>query len=794
MVSAAGHPLDPAAELARANLAQEAFDIFCDWLYGWKRTSHRLSTEDRQAIKDWTPVPPALNRAFAAEDTAAVILHHLTRPEHAGRAWIERERDRLLASKPLPPKTFYKTFPTLAAAPGAADGPVVVGPYTVLEQLSRGDTAGMGLVYKAELPAGGKGNPHLALKVVRPTKRNDMPEAFARFRYECEVQARLADDNVVRTVNYSDGAFPYLAMELVYGPTLQDLLDHHARRPVPVELAVELTRHVAKGLRALRGRHTVHGDLKPANVLLQPVRTSDGCPTLWQAKVCDFGLAHAIDLEPPAVSHATAAARPGTLWYMSPEQVNRYSGRQADFSSDIFVLGIVAYQLLTGVHPYRRKADGQWDTAFPPPASPSATNPLVPPALDEVVLNMLSFVAEPRRTAGQVVAALDALQSREVVADWCRTRTASAAPIVGPGSWSAVQTRPVESTDIRPAAGRASGSTEVGAGLPNNGSAAEQTPPAPSVTRDQDEAVVRRVIDDIRGRLAALPPATLAAVRACAGPVVLVGRGEPPDLAGCLVADLADALVRRCQPDRLLVQFNRLLAREPAHRGSSAALLAEVPNRLLPLNYDPELQARFRAAVAAGRQLVEGLAGTKALAEVLAAGRQGGPALYRPAPDADALAGLLALPWEPPPLPEGTPADGDATAVTLCAVDVVDHLLREVGAGPPDRWGAVPAGPPRPWAGGDEGAADAARRLTERAASLGHKLAAANQLYDRDVYCVLGLPADPQDPFRRLVCEAIRRINAVLPALLFIEIVRRPDGPHVTLTTHLHYALVYARD
>jgi serine/threonine protein kinase len=287
-----------------------------------------------------------------------------------------------------------------------ADGPVpaTVGPYRVLGVLGRG---GMGAVYRAEEPALKR---QVAVKVMLPALAAN-PQAKARFLREAQAQARVEHDHIIPIyrVGEADGV-PFLVMPLLKGRTLADALNQN-RRPALGE-AVRVARQMADGLAAAHEKGLVHRDIKPGNVWLEGDRR--------RVKILDFGLARAVtdSLEPLTRDGVIM----GTPSYMAPEQAR---GLPVDFRADLFSLGVVLYQMTTGVLPFAG-ADMYallYAVVTDDPPPPAAVYPTVPPALSELVMRLLAkepagrpesaaaVVAELRRieaTLSQVVPSLPA--------------------------------------------------------------------------------------------------------------------------------------------------------------------------------------------------------------------------------------------------------------------------------------------------------------------------------------------------------------------------------------------------
>ena len=245
----------------------------------------------------------------------------------------------------------------------------------------------------------------VAVKVLPEGIRED-PERLARFQREARAASRISDPHVVSVFDVGqESATAFLVTELVDGP---DLRSEMAAGPLPVERALDLAAQIAEGLAAAHEAGIVHRDLKPENVFV----TRSGT-----AKVGDFGLAKARDVEPQSGERTAAtvslASTPGavmgTVGYMSPEQVR---GQSLDHRSDIFSLGSLIYEMLTGVRPFGAGGSAETMAAIlkEEPPNPSSLNPSVPPALDRVVLHCLTKRAERRfQSARDLAFALSSL-------------------------------------------------------------------------------------------------------------------------------------------------------------------------------------------------------------------------------------------------------------------------------------------------------------------------------------------------------------------------------------------------
>ena len=207
--------------------------------------------------------------------------------------------------------------------------------YQILEPIGRG---GMGVVYRAKQPAL---NRFVALKMVRAIDATNQ-ELLARFRSEARVVAALDHPHIVRIYDYGEhDGLPYLAMELIEGGSLADRLDGTPWQP---REAAQLLSTLAAAMHFAHERQVVHRDLKPANVLIaSPTEPLD-------VKITDFGLAKFYAEE--TSSHTKSNAFFGTPSYMAPEQAK---GHFQDIgpATDIYALGAILYELLTGRPPFR---------------------------------------------------------------------------------------------------------------------------------------------------------------------------------------------------------------------------------------------------------------------------------------------------------------------------------------------------------------------------------------------------------------------------------------------------------
>jgi eukaryotic-like serine/threonine-protein kinase len=280
----------------------------------------------------------------------------------------------------------------------------IIGNYVVGDQVGEG---GMGVVYRAEhkrLPR------RAAVKVLRPEASSN-PELTTRFFNEAVAASGLDNAHVVEVLDY--GELPdgraYIVMEWLEGRSLADALQNEG--PMPVPLALHVVRGICQALTAAHARGIVHRDLKPDNVFLTQ-KGEDG----HFVKVLDFGVAKLTELASaaPAVPGGTPSFRTrtgiviGTPAYMSPEQWR--GANLVDHRSDIYSLGLIAYELLTGQLPciHGVGADQVVAHVYEEPAPPSTLQPEVAPWLDELILKALAKTPDGRH--GSMVELAQALE------------------------------------------------------------------------------------------------------------------------------------------------------------------------------------------------------------------------------------------------------------------------------------------------------------------------------------------------------------------------------------------------
>ena len=205
-----------------------------------------------------------------------------------------------------------------------------IGAYNILEEIGRG---GMGEVYRAGR-ADGQYEKEVAIKLVRGGY--DTASVLERFRHERQILASLDHPNIARLLDggTTDEGLPYLVMELIEGTPIDQYCE---ARKLNVNDRLRLFVQVCGAVQYAHQRLVIHRDIKPGNILV----TKEGVP-----KLLDFGIAKILD---PAASPASTVAGPMTPEYASPEQIR---GEPITTATDVYSLGVVLYQLLTGRSPY----------------------------------------------------------------------------------------------------------------------------------------------------------------------------------------------------------------------------------------------------------------------------------------------------------------------------------------------------------------------------------------------------------------------------------------------------------
>ncbi len=268
--------------------------------------------------------------------------------------------------------------------------------YQLQDQIGRG---GMATIYRGR-------DLHMdsvvAIKVLREVYSTD-PKFVTRFQREAKAASSLQHPNIVQVYDYGQtGGNYFIVMELVEGTDLRRYL--RSRGVLDIERAVIIAHDVALGLGAAHRRGIVHRDVKPQNILVG----RDG-----SIKLTDFGIA-SVYKDINAERLTTTGMTLGTVQYYAPEQAQ---GEIVSPAADVYALGIVMYEMLTGRTPF----DGDSPVAVAmqhiqdPPLPPSQLNPNIDPALEEIILRCLEKVPEMRfRDGSQLARALEQLFDNEL--------------------------------------------------------------------------------------------------------------------------------------------------------------------------------------------------------------------------------------------------------------------------------------------------------------------------------------------------------------------------------------------
>ncbi|MBR2779519.1 MAG: Stk1 family PASTA domain-containing Ser/Thr kinase [Firmicutes bacterium] len=266
-------------------------------------------------------------------------------------------------------------------------GRVLAGRYELLEK--KGD-GGMAVVYKAKDTYL---NRFVAIKILKPEFIRDN-KFVDNFRRESQAAAKLSHPNIVSVFDVGkEGNIFYIVMELLDGDSLGDVIEREA--PISEKRVIEITKQIAAGLSAAHRKNIIHRDIKPHNILM----TEDGTP-----KITDFGIAKAVNNGTMVQSSSVVM---GSVHYLSPEQAK---GGNVDARSDIYSLGIVMYEMLTGTVPF--DGDNAVSVAVmhvnnDVPA-PSDTNLYVSSQMDAIVQKATRRLPEERfSSADEMIKALN---------------------------------------------------------------------------------------------------------------------------------------------------------------------------------------------------------------------------------------------------------------------------------------------------------------------------------------------------------------------------------------------------
>lgn len=287
-----------------------------------------------------------------------------------------------------------------------------LGRYKIIRELGRG---AMGIVYQGYDP---KIDRVVALKTIRKDRlaeSKDGQDLAARFQDEIRAAGKLVHPNIIIVYDTGeDEEAAYVAMEYVEGDTLENLIQRGMR--FSREQVIDILGQICEGLEYTHRRGIVHRDLKPSNIMLVKGK---------KVKITDFGISKAVGASSSLLTHTGILL--GTPSYMSPEQI---TGKEIDGRSDIFSLGIIFYQLLTGEKPFAGDNISTllFNIVNKDPAPPSEVDPKVPSIYDEVVAKALAKDPAKRyRRASDFLQDLKkAFRSGEMTEAWSAEATLTA--------------------------------------------------------------------------------------------------------------------------------------------------------------------------------------------------------------------------------------------------------------------------------------------------------------------------------------------------------------------------------
>jgi serine/threonine protein kinase/predicted Zn-dependent protease len=288
-----------------------------------------------------------------------------------------------------PPKEVVHTKTIETPAEELTTGSVFAGRYQIIEELGKG---GMGQVYKA---TDSKINEKVALKLIKPEIAQDK-KTLERFSHELKTARKISHKNVGRMYELmEDKSLHFITMEYVSGQDLKGLIRQSA--PLSVSRTIKVTKQICEGLSEAHRMGVVHRDLKPSNIMID----RDG-----DIKIMDFGIARS--LKEKGITGAGVMI--GTPEYMSPEQVE---AKEVDQRSDIYSLGILLYEMITGKLPF--EADTPFAVGIKQksenPQPPKELNPQIPDDLNQVILKCLEKEKSNRyQSAGEVRSGLEKIE------------------------------------------------------------------------------------------------------------------------------------------------------------------------------------------------------------------------------------------------------------------------------------------------------------------------------------------------------------------------------------------------
>lgn len=343
-----------------------------------------------------------ITKPFQPEEVIARVENQLTISRL--RKELERRNEELAKEKEALTRAQKRTNVVFSVLAEVLPGTILDGKYRLDEKIGSG---GFGAVYKAtQLSL----NRAIAIKIFRPTEVNSSVEALERFRLEGVSACKVNHPNSLSIIDFgiSSTNIAYLAMELLEGCTLRkEIIKNKIMSPIR---SLEILSPVCSVLAEAHRLGIIHRDIKPDNIFLHKSKEDE------IIKVLDFGIAKIFgdEIEPELQNLTIDNSILGTPNYLAPERIQNksYDGR-----ADIYSLGVVFYQMLTGVSPF--KASSIFATMSlhleKQPQKPREINPNIPIEIENIVLKMLEKKPDERLTAEQLLEKLKELLNSEAV-------------------------------------------------------------------------------------------------------------------------------------------------------------------------------------------------------------------------------------------------------------------------------------------------------------------------------------------------------------------------------------------